>query len=201
MTEKKLSKACLNLWLAVHWWIIGIIALAGTIPWITTLLIDKSPMYSLLVIPVAVLAIGVIIHYYIKGYWKRFMFAFDQDQIRIDSGIWWRKQVLIPFSRITNIDIMQGPWQRKRLLATLKIQTAGLGATSTAEAQLFSQEGSDALREELLSRVLKSKSRLPGDGTDDATNASDMGSGWERIIEILKRIEENTRSVENEQDK
>lgn len=195
MTEKQLSKSCYNLWMTIHWVTIGIITLVGLIPWVVTLVIE--PLHLLLIIPAAIPLIGLIIYCYIKGYWKRFRFAFDEDQLRIYLGIWWQKQVLIPFSRITNIDIVQGPWQRKRSLATLKIQTAGKGATSIAEALIYSQEEFEYLRENLLSRVLKSKSRFTGDGTGDAGESGEDNQPWDRMIELLKRIEENTRSIDN----
>ena len=86
--------------------------------------------------------------------------------------------------------------QRSRKLATLKIQTAGQGATNVAEILLFSQENYEELRDMLISQVSSLQLQLPSDGTLDnkglkpSTNISDPMSS---ILETLKKIEKNTR--------
>ena len=47
------------------------------------------------------------------------------DQIEIRSGVWWRKVVSVPRSRVQHTDVSQGPLERHYGLGTLMIYTAG----------------------------------------------------------------------------
>lgn len=192
MIEKQLTKSCKALWMSVLWTCFGIAILLGLLGWFISLILGVA-IHALLFIPFGIFIIGLLSHWYTVVYWQRFLFAYDDSQIRINNGIWWRKQVLIPFTRITNIDIMQGPWQRRRQQATLKIQTAGQGASTQAESQLWSQENFEALREDLLNRIVLVRSQVTGDGTSDDLSPESEDTTWRRVIEILTRIEENTR--------
>jgi len=192
MTEKHLSHTCWNLWTSILWWTFGVCALLAVIPWLVTLAAGR-PSHPLLFIPAGVIVIGLSGHLYMRAYWRRFRFTYDDRQMRVFSGLWWRKQVLIPFARITNIDLMQGPWQRSRKLATLKIQTAGQGGTATAETRLWSQDNFEELRDELLKRVVRMRTQITGDGTTDELQGVEGEAPWDEIVRILKRIEENTR--------
>ena len=67
-------------------------------------------------------AIGILI------YWRRFAFHVGGSEIRIDSGIISRKQSSIPFDRIQDVDITQGPLARLFGLAKVKFETGASGA-------------------------------------------------------------------------
>ena len=43
----------------------------------------------------------------------------------IRSGIWWRKQVTVPVSRVQHTDVAQGPLERRFSLGKLVVYTAG----------------------------------------------------------------------------
>jgi putative membrane protein len=67
-------------------------------------------------------AIGILL------YWRRFSFHVGKSEIRIDSGIISRKQSSIPFDRIQDVDITQGPLARLLGLAKVKFETGAAGA-------------------------------------------------------------------------
>ena len=58
-------------------------------------------------------------------YWRRFEFRVGENEIRIDSGILNRTHRSIPFDRIQDVDITQGPVARLLGLAKVKFETGG----------------------------------------------------------------------------
>jgi putative membrane protein len=58
-------------------------------------------------------------------YWTRFEYRVGQSEIRIDSGILSRTHRSIPFDRIQDVDITQGPLARLFGLAQVKFETGG----------------------------------------------------------------------------
>ncbi len=192
MTESKLSKKCLNLWNAVYWSWVVIITLLSFLP----MMITRSNglcMPRLFLIPAIIFLVGSIIYFYMVAYWKKFRYSYDEREIRVFSGVWWHKQTLVPYSRITNIDIMQGPWQRARNLATLKVQTAGQGANSDAEMQIFSQEDFNELRDTFLQFIYSARVGESKPVVETGNSDAPKDSQQSKIIELLEKIEQNTK--------
>ncbi|HKX92028.1 MAG TPA: PH domain-containing protein [Sphingomicrobium sp.] len=75
-------------------------------------------------------AVGIILFGVVRSlvYWTRFEFRVGRDEIRIDSGILSRRHRSIPFDRIQDVDITQGPLARLLGLAEVKFET-GAGGT------------------------------------------------------------------------
>ncbi len=68
--------------------------------------------------------------------------------------MWFKKTGIVPYNRITNIDITQGPISRKLGIATLKIQTAGYsGQQARAEIKMEGIEQFEELREFIMEFV------------------------------------------------
>jgi membrane protein YdbS with pleckstrin-like domain len=47
----------------------------------------------------------------------------EDDKIVIVKGVWWRNKSFVPYNRITNVNIYQGPISRRFRLGKLSIQT------------------------------------------------------------------------------
>ena len=84
---------------------------------------------------IAILAIGVVGTIF---YWTRFQFRVGQDEIRIDSGVISRRHRSIPFDRIQDVDIVQGPLARVLGLAEVKFETGGGEGRRSEEGVLHS---------------------------------------------------------------
>ncbi len=67
----------------------------------------------------AMLAVGLFL------YWRRFEFRVGEAEIRIDSGILSRTHRSIPFDRIQDAEIAQGPVARLFGVAKVKLETGG----------------------------------------------------------------------------
>lgn len=66
-------------------------------------------------------------------YWRRFEYRVGQSEIRIDSGILNRRHRSIPFERIQDADITQGPLDRLLGIAQVKFETGGGSGGQHAE--------------------------------------------------------------------
>jgi len=66
-------------------------------------------------------------------YWRRFEYRVGQREIRIDSGILNRRHRSIPFDRIQDADITQGPLDRLLGIAQVKFETGGGSAGRNSE--------------------------------------------------------------------
>ena len=69
-------------------------------------------------------------------YWTRFEFRVGSDEIRIDSGIFSRTHRSIPFDRIQDVDISQGPIARLLGIAKVKFETGGSSGAGQDEGVL-----------------------------------------------------------------
>jgi membrane protein YdbS with pleckstrin-like domain len=62
--------------------------------------------------------------------YKRLRYLVHEGGLRIRRGVFWRKTIWIPISRVQHTDVSQGPVQRKFELAALTIHTAGTAGAS-----------------------------------------------------------------------
>ncbi len=67
---------------------------------------------------------------------KRLRYLVDEGGLRIRRGVFWRKVIWIPISRVQHTDVSQGPVQRSFGLATLTVHTAGTEGASISLAGL-----------------------------------------------------------------
>ena len=57
--------------------------------------------------------------------WQSSAWKLDDTGLHFRRGRLWRKEVLVPRSRVQHLDIERGPIERRYLLATLIVHTAG----------------------------------------------------------------------------
>jgi len=70
--------------------------------------------------------------YWIPKFHSSINYVLEDDKITVTKGVWWKTKSFVPYNRITNVNIYQGPISRHFGLGKLSIQTAGFsGATSS----------------------------------------------------------------------
>ncbi|MFX1236520.1 MAG: PH domain-containing protein [Promethearchaeota archaeon] len=77
---------------------------------------------------------------YLKAYVHKFSYAISEDKIVIIHGVLTRTRATIPYSRIQNINIVNGVFDRMYKTFTVKIETAGSGPAG-AQAGALKPEG------------------------------------------------------------
>ena len=63
-------------------------------------------------ITILILAILIFIAYWIRKYYETMVYKLTKDEIVWRRGVWFKKTGIVPYNRITNIDIGQGPISR-----------------------------------------------------------------------------------------
>ncbi len=67
---------------------------------------------------------------------RHLRYLVEEDGLRIRRGVFWRKVIWIPITRVQHTDVSQGPVQRKLGLGTLTVHTAGTAGASISLAGL-----------------------------------------------------------------
>ncbi|MDH5406581.1 MAG: PH domain-containing protein [Candidatus Aminicenantes bacterium] len=74
--------------------------------------------------------------FWISAFYRSLEYAVNRDSVRMKKGVFWRKQVTIPYPKITNVDVTQGPVQRMFNIGTIHVQTAGVAGPEGGKAEL-----------------------------------------------------------------
>ncbi len=117
----------------------------------------------------AALALVVMVAISIFLYWRRFEYRVGNSEIRIDSGIVSRTHRSIPFDRIQDVDITQGPVARLFGLARVKFETGSSSAKRPDEGvlQAIALERAEELRQ-LVRHRRSGAAAAPAAAVDDA---------------------------------
>ena len=78
--------------------------------------------------------------------WKRFVYWFEEGELRIEYGLIIKKKRYIPFDRIQSLNYTEGIFHRPLGLVKVKVETAGSGKIGEAEAELTAIPRIDADR-------------------------------------------------------
>ncbi|MBW8312108.1 MAG: PH domain-containing protein [Rhizobium sp.] len=81
--------------------------------------------------------------------WRRTRWRLDERGLHVRRGVFWRKEVLVPRSRVQHLDLERGPIERHFGLATLVVHTAGTRMHALRQSG-FEDADAVALRDALL---------------------------------------------------
>lgn len=84
--------------------------------------------------------------------WEHTFYTVDDNGIRIRRGVWWRRIVDVPRSRVQHTDVAQGPLQRRYELGTLVVYTAG-SEYARVDLPGLAHDDAIAIRDHLLPRT------------------------------------------------
>ena len=83
--------------------------------------------------------------------WRRFDYWFEDQELRMVSGLFVRKKRYIPYDRIQSLDYTEGIFHRMFNLVKVKVETAGSSSGKDAEAELtaITKEAARQIEEEI----------------------------------------------------
>ncbi|AIE58744.1 hypothetical protein BMMGA3_01270 [Bacillus methanolicus MGA3] len=116
------------------------------------------------------ISVGTVLFILISGIlsWLRFTYRIEEDELRIEYGLFIRKKRYIPFERIQSIDFSEGILHRPLGLVKVTVETAGSGGMglNDAEAVLtaITKTEAEAIKE-ILASVKDSGKMENGPGT------------------------------------
>jgi putative membrane protein len=95
-----------------------------------------------------VLAVPAVIGAAVK--YHRYRWRLTADELILDSGLLLRRNRVIPFARVQNVEVRQGALQRVFGVAELRVETAGSGVEAEALLSVLALDDARRARAELL---------------------------------------------------
>jgi len=114
-------------------------------------------------------------------YYRSLVYGLTDDEVVWSRGVLFRNTSIVPYTKITNVDIHQGPLMRRFGIYGLNVQTAGYSVQQAgkSEISIIGVKDHDRLRNLIMENVRKSKG-----GT---SYARPLGTE-ELMLEELKKI-------------
>jgi len=160
-----------------------LLILLGILPWYLPVMIFSSVTIKAGV-SILVIALIVFSAYWIEKYYDTIAYRIDENEIIWRRGVWFKNTGVVPYHRITNIDIAQGPIARRLGIGTLKIQTAGYSGKGGAEMTIEGINNFEELKE-LIMEFVKGKKVKTIEVEKDNINMKIL----DELIKIRKLLE------------
>ena len=174
-------------------WLRGSIALGIAIvllfSYVPVALFSDMPAVFSVVILGGTLLLFVLLWYWVGLYYESMWYELREDEINWKRGVWFRTTGIVPYNRITNLDVRQGPFMRFLGISNLAIQTAGYSGQAVPEIRIEAIEHAEELREVAHGRwsvVPRSHGNGTGSGTPSPVSSSSPVD--QQILAELKSI-------------
>ncbi len=146
-------------------------------------------------LPIVIATIFTI--YWIPKFFKSITYTMTEHEVRAEMGVWWKMRHAIPYSRVMNVDTIQGPISRKLKIGTVDIFTAGYtgqaggsggGRIRRSEAAFIHVEDFLELREAVLG-IVKGRPLFGSSATKVDADTSAMLGEVKQIRMLLEKLE------------
>ena len=147
----------------------------------------------------AVFIIGIPFLFWIPVYFRELDYEIEDDIVRGKKGVFFKKRVTVPFTKITNVDITQGPLERYYNIGSIHIQTAGAPSASgqAAELKLEGIRDLEKIKDEIMNRVknfyLKQNVTPSAEGSPEKSTSGDDST----MTKILQELTAIRKGLEN----
>ncbi len=141
-------------------------------------------------------AVGIAA-YWIPKYLSTVIYTLAEDRVVYEGGVWFKRKSYVPYNRITNIDVLQGPLSRQFGLGKVSIQTAGYsGASSSgvrfAEISIFGVKNFEQVKDAIISVIIKFRPVAVETGVEASRPPIDA-----ELLDELKRIRVGIEAMSN----
>ncbi len=173
-------------WLSVDFILFFLLILSFTL---VPVMLATGPDPVVFSILAAVAIIPILIFFaWVRLYYQSMWYELREDEISWKRGVWFRTTGIVPYNRITNIDIRQGPVMRALGISTVSLQTAGYSGQAVPEIRIEGMEHAGELRELIRSLVRRSGAGGDGTGGDAARSLPVPKNADQAILGELVRI-------------
>ena len=178
-------------------WFIGwaIPFVIGLTVWVVLLLVVGKLALGLCLVGWLILMSLILL--WIPAFYKSLEYVIDSDSIKAKRGVFWRKRVTVPFTKITNIDVTQGPVQRMFDIGTVHVQTAGAGGPQGAQAELKLLGVRDL--DEVKDTIMERARGYTISGADETKEKIVQESDLQILERMLKELQAIRKVLENKQ--
>jgi uncharacterized protein len=145
------------------------------------------------VVGAGIIVLLVVFFIWLSLYYESMWYELREDEMSWKRGVWFHTTGIVPYNRITNLDIKQGPVMRALGISTLAIQTAGYSGQSVPEIRIEGMEHAEELREVLRSLVRHTSSLGDGTGGTQASPVSTDQKIFEELVKIRLVLEQQKK--------
>jgi membrane protein YdbS with pleckstrin-like domain len=134
-----------------------------------------------------VIVVLLVALYWIPRFHSSIKYVLEEDELVVARGVWWKTKSVVPYNRITNVNIYQGPISRHYGIGRLAIQTAGFSGVNssghkTAEADIIGIRNFEDTKDAVMSFVKGTKPIAVEAGAEPVKDTN------REILEELRRI-------------
>ncbi|HDH58087.1 MAG TPA: PH domain-containing protein [Bacteroidetes bacterium] len=178
--------------LAIWFLMLVIFSLPILVACIVLALTVQPLVFSLLIVGLFLFILFFV--FWLPAYFKSLEYAIEEEAVRGKKGVFWRRYVTVPYTKITNVDVSQGPVQRLYKIGTVHVQTAGAGGQQGARAELLILGVKDLneIKNAIMKRVVGHVAIGAMDTTETPpamTDSNTMKSILEEVTSIRKLLE------------
>lgn len=143
---------------AIHYLDLLLFILIGIMSWFFPLMIF-APQEVVLLMAVMLIPILAMSAIYIPIAYRQIAYKLTESEITWKRGVFFKRASIVPYSKVTNVDISQGPLSRYFGIANLNIQTAGYNASSGGQPELRISgiKDHEQVRDMIMTRVRSNK--------------------------------------------
>jgi len=186
----KPSVALVN-WFIVDFMLLTLPVLSFTI--IPFLLASDFEGFIIGITLAGVLILVVIFISWVRLYYRSMWYELRDDEMTWKRGVWFRRTGIVPYNRITNLDVIQGPVMRILGISTVSIQTAGYSGDSAPEIRIEAIEHAEELRELIRSLVRQSGIQDNGSGGAPSFSVSTDQKMIDELVKIRMLLEQQKK--------
>jgi membrane protein YdbS with pleckstrin-like domain len=165
--------------------IIGLVLLFSYVP---VVVFGEMPAIFSLVILGFIVVIYSSLWIWVGMYYDSMSYELREDEINWKRGVWFQTTGIVPYNRIVNLDLRQGPLMRFLGISTLAIQTAGYSGQAVPEIKIEGIEHAEELRELIRSHVRGSLSHDDGTGSAKPLSSPSGVSVHQQMLVELQQI-------------
>jgi membrane protein YdbS with pleckstrin-like domain len=174
----------------IRWVLISTVAVVG--PLLGVLFVpDRDGVVVMSFLLVCALIAAVFTIFWIPMFWSTLKYTVQNDRVTYTGGVFFKKRVTAPYTKVTNINIHEGPIERIFGVGRLSIQTAGMSGQTGAELIMYGISDLDHVRSTVYERI---KAYQMGVSTGVSQRAATSGDDpltriHEELVAIRKLLE------------
>jgi hypothetical protein len=173
------------------WYRAGIALIIGAILlfcYVPVVVFGEMPVLFSFVTLALSLVVYIFLWIWVGMYYDSMSYELREDEINWKRGVWFRTTGIVPYNRIVNLDLRQGPLMRFLGISTLAIQTAGYSGQAVPEIKIEGIEHAEELRELIRSHVRGSVSHDDGTGSAKPSSTTPVVSVHQQMLSELQQI-------------
>lgn len=145
------------------WWIGGVVSDAVSIGVLTLIALVVARGADFTVppwapgVPVALLLVAVVARsWYTQAAYRAWRYRFTVDALEVEHGVFWRASSSMPYHRLQQVDVSQGPLERRFQMSSVRLRSAAATTDATIPGV------ADGEVEEIRERVMRATGRDDG---------------------------------------